>query len=269
MAASGFPTSGSGPMLPLPKPPSRSQSFQRTPSRRVYFAETPSKHDTCRDTTHEDSLGTLPRHHCTDWEYDGGPKKCSGCGLCCACASLIAGCIVLILVLFGALSYSFVQGSMPDFRIRSFNITRLEVSPKDKPTTLTADVHFVINATNKYHRFELSYGTLNVDVSAGKINLGHTEVAPFKQSGVNVRELDLKVGVKDMAVDSGDALALKSDREEKNMVINVVFKGSISFNFEGHQLKDMPLSVLCHNVEQSDVYNGLRPLCHVRIFNFL
>ncbi|GFZ19995.1 hypothetical protein Acr_28g0007000 [Actinidia rufa] len=181
-------------MPPLPKPPSHSESFQRPPSCCIYFSENPSKHDTHKDCGYGDSLKTPPRNHQTDGctvevQKNAVAADCAGPAL-----PLVAGCIALVLVLLGTLSYSFVHGSLADFRIRSFNITKLEVSPKDKPITLTADAHFIINAMNKNHRFKLSYEPLNVDISAGKINQWHTKVAPFEQCGGNVRDLDLKVG---------------------------------------------------------------------------
>ena len=49
-----------------------------------------------------------------------------------------------------------------NYAIPNININKLKGSPKDKPMTLTTNVHFVINATNKNHRLELSYGSLNV-----------------------------------------------------------------------------------------------------------
>lgn len=293
MAASGLPiSSGSaGPIPPLARAPSRNQSFQRNPSRRVLFSETPApKHQSRNwDSGHESNnfpemppkhqarnrdednlseISTKPRAR--DWDSgDDVKRERRGCRLCCAWTSLVVGFLVLGLMLLGALSLSFVKGALPEFRVKSLNISRLEISKKDKNTFLTADVQLLINVTNKNDRYDLSYSVLSVEVSSEDINLGTKEVAEFKQNPKKVSVLNVSTEVKKSVVDDAATDDLKSNYKDRQVVIDVVFEGSVTVNMEGRKLSGLPLKVLCTSIQQVDIDNGLQPQCRVKMFHFL
>ncbi|KAH7838661.1 hypothetical protein Vadar_029606 [Vaccinium darrowii] len=270
MAASGLPvSSSSGPNPPLQRAPSRNLSFQRTPSRRVLFP-TPKRHSRNWESGHEsnnipemppkhqarkwdeDKLSEITtKHEADDWDSNDEKRERRGRRLCCAWTSLIIGCLVLALMLLGALSLYFINGALPEFSIKSMNISRLDISSKDERTLLSADVQLLINATNKNDGYDLSYSALTVEVSSEDINLGTTEVAAFKQNPKKVSELKVSTGVRKSAVDDAAVEDLKSNYKVRQVVIDVVFKGRISLNIEGHELNGLPMKVLCTSIEQN------------------
>lgn len=291
MAASGLPvSSSSGPNPPLQRAPSRNLSFQRTPSRRVLFSEipTPKRHSRNWESGHEsnnipemppkhqarksdeDKLSEITtKHEAGDWDSNDEKRERRGRRLCCAWTSLIVGCLVLALMLLGSLSLYFIKGALPEFSIKSMNISRLDISSKDERTLLSADVQLLINATNKNDGYDLSYSALTVEVSSEDINLGTTEVAAFKQNPKKVSQLKVSTGVRKSAVDDAAVEDLKSNYKVRQVVIDVVFKGRISLNIEGHELNGLPMKVLCTSIEQNVIDSGLQPKCQVKMFNFL
>ena len=133
MAASGLPKPNSGPIPLLARAPSCNQSFQRTPSRRVYFSEIPPKP--------ESEIPPKPETH--NWDSSDRRQR-RRCGkLCCTWTSVFCGCAILVLFLIGVVYISFLQGILPEFRIKRINILKLEIVRKDQEATVNADIQLL------------------------------------------------------------------------------------------------------------------------------
>ncbi|CAL5333914.1 unnamed protein product [Camellia sinensis] len=245
---------------PLSKNPSGAASFNRTLSRRVYFSDEPPP----KPQTNPKQWDS---NNDTNQAAEEEEKEGRACGLCCAWTSLIAGCIVLVLLLSGGLFLYFLQSGLPEFRVKRLDFTKIEIVSNNQRTHLSMDFQILINATNKNEKHGLSYGPLKVKVSADEVNLGSLELSAFKQKPRQVTQLKLLKAVRKLEVNAEDGQALKSDYKSRELVVNLVFKGSISMNLGGQVYNGLPLTVLCDDIAQSDIDNGLQPECRVKILN--
>ncbi|KAL6955343.1 hypothetical protein U1Q18_041614 [Sarracenia purpurea var. burkii] len=96
------------------------------------------------------------------------------------------------------------------------------------------------------------------------------DVEPFKQEAHKMSELRIKAAVKKAAVDGDAANGLEWNFKQKQVPIDVAVRGKISIKFkEGRELNELPLVVLCSNLDQNEIDRGNQPKCRVRMFTFL
>ncbi|KAF5930669.1 hypothetical protein HYC85_031542 [Camellia sinensis] len=248
VAGKGRTKDSKGPVIPISQAPSSSAaSSQTTPDHKACF----SKHQKR-----------------TQWEPDEDPKERRICGLCCAWSAIIIGCFIMGVLVVGGMYLSFLQNALPQFYVKAMKFTKLKVNTKNLQTMLTADLELQINATNKNDKYDLSYGLFKVEVWSDDIKLGTTEVPPFEQKARKMTVVKLKTGVENSLVNGDDADELVKNWQNRHLTLNMVFRGSISFNFEGRHVNDLPLTVSCEKVVISEIDAGRQPVCHAKMFKF-
>ncbi|KAK2968843.1 hypothetical protein RJ640_001161 [Escallonia rubra] len=259
MAGLAAQNSNNGPAPPLSRALSRNQSSgQKNLTRHVSFSETHLKQPPQAQRAAADTEAQRPQGRCS-----------SHCNMWCAWASLIVGTLVLFVLLAGVVFFAFLRSNLPEFHVQRLDIQKLNVTTtKNRDTLLTADFLFRINATNTNGKIGLSYSPLNVDVSAEDIRLGNTRLEEFYQKPHTSTELKVRTGVTKSAVDEAAAKELQDNFKQRVMVVDVIFRGTLTFVCNGHKVKGFAFKVACEDIAQSEIDSGFAPQCRVRISPF-
>ncbi|XP_057956647.1 uncharacterized protein LOC131149875 [Malania oleifera] len=239
------------------------QPFNTTmkkPGRRVSFSENPPKH----------------RRSASDEDEERRPRHCRlNCCVCCCWVWLVGVGVGLLLVLGGALFFSFLKSALPTIRIIGATVPTLNVINSTSTTTtasLYADVNLVMEASNDNARVGVEVGGMRVRVLWAErvgVELGGAEVgwprllAPGKSG-------EVKVGtkVRKGAVDREDGAGLKSDWAKGEMELEVVGRGTIGFWVGGNRIMGgWPLAVACHNVSVAMVNAGRWGNCTLNLIS--
>ncbi|OIV95668.1 hypothetical protein TanjilG_01462 [Lupinus angustifolius] len=192
------------------------------------------------------------------------------CHRCCStfcvwsCLSLF---VIILIFLFIAISYLiFLQLGLPQFNVRSLNITKLEVDNNSEQ--LHAIISLGIRVSNKNEKMEILYGSLFVDITSEEVPLGNAIVGGFSQKAQNDTNLDMEMTISNAKVDRDAVNSLKSDIDSKEMVFDVYVGGHIGFKVVGMHMTNVPFLSSCHEIKQMDVDFGRRPACDVKMFSF-
>ncbi|KAK3025853.1 hypothetical protein RJ639_041301 [Escallonia herrerae] len=252
MAGLAAQNSNSGPAPPLSRALSRNQSSgQKNLTRHVSFSETHLKQPPQAQRAAVDTEAQDPQGRCS-----------SSCNMWCAWASLVVGTLVLFVLLAGVVFFAFLRSNLPEFHVQRLDIQKLNVTTtKNRDTLLTADFLFRINATNTNGKIGLSYSPMDVDVSAEDIRLGNTRLAEFYQKPHTSTELKVRTGVTKSAVDEDAAKELQDNSKQRVMVVDVIFRGTLTFVCNGHKVKGFAFKVACEDIAQSEIDFGFAPQC--------
>ncbi|XP_052185305.1 uncharacterized protein LOC127796944 [Diospyros lotus] len=207
--------------------------------------------------------------HRKDWESVEDPKEHRVCGWCCAWTSLLIGCVVFALVVATALFASFLQGSMPEFRIKQMNISHFQLVTRGDQTLLNSKLDLILNATNNNNKYDFSYGTLSVRVSTTGVDLGRAKIAPFKQPRRHASVLNMTTTVQKADINEEDGEDFKSDYKTRQVVISVWLTGHIGIDYNTMKFSKLPLNVYCNSINQMAIDSGIQPKCRVKMFAFL
>ncbi|KAL3517946.1 hypothetical protein ACH5RR_020535 [Cinchona calisaya] len=150
------------------------------------------------------------------------PHRPSCCNACCACISLTIGTLFFIILVVGAVFFSFFQSNMPDFYFKSLNVTNLEISTTNSDTTfLTADIKVGLNATNKNAKMPVDYTSMNARLSSEDIYIGTFHLPGMEQEPHNSKELKLQTRLKNVPVADADAKEIKKKWQNHELLVDL------------------------------------------------
>ncbi|KAF8086518.1 hypothetical protein N665_0622s0011 [Sinapis alba] len=194
-------------------------------------------------------------------------RKCSGCfRKCCACTCMFL-CIVLIILLLTGLSVnSSVKSSLPQVSVTNLRFSRLDFANSTTDLLLNANMKTVLELANKIDKSVLYYSPMKAAVSSENINLGQKKLVGFTQSPGNVTYLSIATRLRKAKVYDVDATLLRNKEKKLEAVVNVRLSGKLGLDWLGFRIH-LPTLIACEDVKQSDVINGLKPTCDVRIFS--
>lgn len=235
---------------------------QRNLSRRVSFNESTLKH-----SPQSSVLSLQSSVQDIEGQRKNPPPRTSGCNICCAWTSIIVGTLVVILLVVGAIFFSFFQSNMPEFHFQSLIVKKLDIfpTPNSDTTFLTANIEVDLNATNKNEMMPVYYTSIMADLSSQDIYLGKVHIPELEQEPHNSTDLKLQTELNNVTVAYADAKELKKRSLNHQMLIDVILGGNVHYVINGHRMPGFPFKVLCHNIYQGELDDGEVPKCDVKM----
>ncbi|CAH8282351.1 unnamed protein product [Eruca vesicaria subsp. sativa] len=200
-------------------------------------------------------------------EEDEEKRDWSGCFRKCCAWTCMSVSIVLIIVLLTGLSVnSSLHSRLPQVSVTTLKFSRLDVNNSKTDLLMNANVKTVLELSNKNDQPTLYYSPMKASVSSENINLGQKKILGFTQSPGNVTYLNIATRLRKAKVYDVDATLLRNKEKNHEAVVKVLLSGKLGFDWLGFRVR-LPFVIACEDVKQSDVINGLKPMCDVRIFS--
>ncbi|CAN8247498.1 unnamed protein product [Cochlearia groenlandica] len=194
-------------------------------------------------------------------------RECSGFfRKCCACTCVFMSIFLLIALLTG-LSVNFsIKSRLPLVYITKLDFSRFDFTNSTTDVLLNANINTVLQLSNVNDKTTLYYSPMKADVSSENINLGQKKILGFAQSPGNVTYLKIVTRLRKYKANDVDATLLRNNVKSLEAEVNVLLSGKVSFDWLGFRIH-LSIVIACEDVKQSDVKNGLKPECDVRIFS--
>ncbi|XP_010522019.1 PREDICTED: uncharacterized protein LOC104800796 [Tarenaya hassleriana] len=193
-------------------------------------------------------------------------RRCPPCfRMCCACTCLIVSLFLLILLIVGVSLVSSVKSSLPLVNVANLRFPKMEFNGTSAELVLNADSIAVLQFSNKNDKTVLYYSAMTADVSSESIDLGHTKIQGFRQDPDDVRTVRISTRVRKSSVYDVDATLLRDKLKRFEAVVDVFLSGKMGLDFWGVRI-NLPTVIACEDVNQNEVIQGLKPKCHVLIF---
>ncbi|KAJ4891340.1 Late embryogenesis abundant (LEA) hydroxyproline-rich glycoprotein family [Raphanus sativus] len=194
-------------------------------------------------------------------------RKCPGCfRKCCACTCMFLSIVLIVVLLTGLSLNSSVKSSLPQVSVTYLRFSRLDFANSTADLLLNANLKTVLELSNKNDKSVLYYGPMRAAVSSENIKLGEKRLVGFTQSPGNVTYLSVPTRLRKSKVYDVDATLLRNKEKKLEAVVYVRLSGKLGFDWLGFRIR-LPTVIACEDVKQSDVINGLKPTCDVRIFS--
>ncbi|KAH0930070.1 hypothetical protein HID58_015797 [Brassica napus] len=191
----------------------------------------------------------------------------SGCfRKCCACTCMFLSIVLIIVLLTGLSVNSSLHSKLPQVYVTNLKFSRLDLANTTTDLLLNANVKTVLELSNKNDQPTLYYSPMKASVSSENINLGQKKLLGFTQSPGNVTYLNIATRIRKSKVYDVDVTLLRNKEKNHEAVVKVLVSGKLGFDWLGFRVR-LPVVIACEDVKQSDVINGLKPMCDVRIFS--
>ncbi|XP_010414260.1 PREDICTED: uncharacterized protein LOC104700436 [Camelina sativa] len=191
----------------------------------------------------------------------------SGCfRKCCACTCMFVSIVLVIVLLTGLSVNTSIKSKLPQVLVMNLKFSRLDVVKSATDLLMNANLNTVLQLSNQNDKTVLYYSPMKADVSSENINLGKKTLHGFKQDPGNVTSLKIPTRLRKSKVYDVDATLLTNKEKNLEAVVDVYLRGKLSFDWLGFSVH-IPIVIACEEVKQSDVLNGLKPTCDVRIFS--
>ncbi|KAF8047616.1 hypothetical protein N665_2917s0003 [Sinapis alba] len=191
----------------------------------------------------------------------------SGCfRKCCACTCMFLSIVLIIVLLTGLSVNSSLHSRLPQVSVTTLKFSRLNITNSTTDLLLNANVKTVLELSNKNDQPMLYYSPMKASASSENINLGQKKLLGFTQSPGNVTYLNIATRIRKSKVYDVDATLLRNKEKNHEAVVKVLVSGKLGFDWLGFRIR-LPIVIACEDVKQSDVINGLKPMCDVRIFS--
>lgn len=109
------------------------------------------------------------------------------------------------------------------------------------------------------------YSSLMADLSSEDVYLGNVHLPEMEQKPQNSTELKVHTELQNVTVNGSDAEDLKKKSLNRQMLINVILGGNVHYVINGRKMTGFPFKVLCQNIYQGDLDDGLLPECQVKM----
>ncbi|KFK22951.1 hypothetical protein AALP_AAs47561U001000 [Arabis alpina] len=194
-------------------------------------------------------------------------RDCSGCfRKCCAYTCMFLSIVLIIVLLTGLSVNTSIKSRLPEVLVTNLKFSRLDFAISSD-LLMNANMNTVLQLSNKNNdKTVLYYSPMKADVSSENINLGQKRLVGFEQNPGNVTSLKIATRVRKSKVYDVDATLLRNKEKNREAVVDVFLRGKLSFDWLGFRIH-IPVVFACEDVKQSDVLNGLKPNCDVRIFS--
>ncbi|KAG2308623.1 hypothetical protein Bca4012_082296 [Brassica carinata] len=200
-------------------------------------------------------------------EEEEEKRDWSGCfRKCCACTCMFLSVVLIIVLLTGLSVNSSLHSRLPQVSVTNLKFSRLDFANATTDLLLNANVKTVLELSNKNDQPTLHYSPMKASVSSENINLGQKKLLGFSQSPGNVTYLNIATRIRKSKVYDVDATLLRNKEKNHEAVVKVLVSGKLGFDWLGFRVR-LPVVIACEDVKQSDVMNGLKPMCDVRIFS--
>lgn len=194
-------------------------------------------------------------------------RKCPGCfRKCCACTCMFLSIVLIIVLLTGLSVNSSIKSRLPQVFVTNLKFSRFNFAQSSTDLLLNANLNTVLQLSNKNDKTVLYYSPMKADVSSENISLGQKRLIGFEQNPGNVTSLKIATRLRKSKVYDVDATLLRNKEKNLEAVVDVFLRGKLSFDWLGFRIH-IPVVIACQDVKQSDVINGLKPKCDVRIFS--
>ncbi|KAL1192768.1 hypothetical protein V5N11_030852 [Cardamine amara subsp. amara] len=198
---------------------------------------------------------------------DEEKRRCSGCFReCCAWTCMFLSIVLIILLLTGLSVNSSIKSKLPQVFVANLKFSKLDFVKSSTDLLMNANVNTVLQLSNNNDKTVLYYSPMKADVSSENINLGQKKLDGFKQNPGDVTTLKIATRLRKSKVYDVDATLLRNKEKYVQVVVDVLLSGKLSFDWLGFRVR-LPIVIACDGVKQSDVLNGLKPTCDVRIFS--
>ncbi|EOA27510.1 hypothetical protein CARUB_v10023650mg [Capsella rubella] len=184
---------------------------------------------------------------------------------CCACTCMFVSIVLIIVVLTGLSVNTSIKSKLPEVLVMNLKFSRLDVAKSSTDLLMNANLNTVLQLSNKNDKTVLYYSPMKADVSSENINLGKKTLLGFKQDPGNITSLKIPTRLRKSKVYDVDATLLTNKEKNLEAEVDVFLRGKLSFDWLGFNVH-IPIVIACEDVKQSDVINGLKPTCDVRIF---
>lgn len=126
--------------------------------------------------------------------------------------------------------------SIEDGTINNFNLHN---------NHLNASFDFLIRAHNPNHRISIYYDSIDVSVLYDDQTLAFNTVEPFHQPRRNVTQVEAKIEARNVALSSGLAKDLRSEKSSRQLNLDVGIKARIRFKVGVLKMRHRTLRVIC------------------------
>ncbi|KAF3579730.1 hypothetical protein DY000_02034827 [Brassica cretica] len=241
--------------------PTKAPSFKRPPSGLRASSSSGFKHE--QETDRSLNSGSFVERIGEEDEK----RDWSGCfRKCCACTCMFLSTVLIIVLLTGLSVNSSLHSRLPQVYVTNLKFSRLGLANTTTDLLLNANVKTVLELSNKNDQPTLYYSPMKASVSSENINLGQKKLLGFTQSPGNVTYLNIATRIRKSKVYDVDSTLLRNKEKNHEAVVKVLVSGKLGFDWLGFRVR-LPVVIACEDVKQSDVINGLKPMCDVRIFS--
>ncbi|KAK2644645.1 hypothetical protein Ddye_019840 [Dipteronia dyeriana] len=191
----------------------------------------------------------------------------SRCYVCCAWTCLAVFVVLMITVILGLVSMSFLRSTVPVITVNALSFPRLEISSSSGQKLLTADVNMAFEVTNKKDKVVLNIRPLTVDVSSEKVNIGRAKTRGFFLKTGKSSTMNAYSSVVKKKVDLSNTEQLEANIQDKQVVVDIELHGDMKISYGGLTINGLPMTVKCKGIWPSVFQSRDAPKCDVKLFS--
>ncbi|KAK8639675.1 hypothetical protein V6N13_138047 [Hibiscus sabdariffa] len=192
-------------------------------------------------------------------------KRSSCCRVCCCFCCIFFSLLLALLIIFATVFYFWFNPKLPVFHVKSFQISRFNVTEKPDGTHLDATTTAVIEVKNPNRKMTYYYGDTVADVSVGEggdeTELGMTKVPKFTSKKQSTTSLKVETKASNKQVEVAVAKRLLGGYKAKSLAVNVVAKTKVGVSFGGLKAGMLGVTVNCKGITMKQLLGGDTPNC--------
>ncbi|XP_039021369.1 NDR1/HIN1-like protein 6 [Hibiscus syriacus] len=196
-----------------------------------------------------------------------GPKKkrSSCCHVCCCFFCIFFSILIALLLIFAAVFYFWFNPKLPVFHVKSFQISRFNVTRKPHGTHLDAAATMAIEVKNPNRKMTYYFGDTVVDASVGKggdeTELGTMKVPKFTSKKQSTTSLKVETKASNKQADDAVADRLLAGYKAKSLAVNVAAKTKVGVGVGGLKIGMLGVTVNCKGITMKQLAGGDTPNC--------
>ncbi|KAK3188550.1 hypothetical protein Dsin_028111 [Dipteronia sinensis] len=191
----------------------------------------------------------------------------SECYVCCACTCLAVFIVLVIAVILGLVSISFLRSTVPRITVNALSFPRLEISSSAGQKLFTADVNMSFEVTNKKDKVVLYIRPLTVDISSEKVNIGRAKTQGFSLITGKSSTMNAYSSVVKKKVDLSNTEQLEANIRDKQVVVDIELHGDMKINYGWLTINGLPMTIKCKGIWPAVFQSGDAPKCDVKLFS--
>ncbi|TYI50802.1 hypothetical protein E1A91_D12G128200v1 [Gossypium mustelinum] len=189
----------------------------------------------------------------------------SFCRVCCCWLCIFVLVLVLLAVIGGLVFYIWFDPKFPVFHIRSFRITRFNVTERPDGTYLDATTTTGLEMKNPNVKITYYYGKTEVGVSVGEggdeTPVGTTAVPGFTMWKQSTMSLKVETKVSNTLVDDWVGKRLRSRYRNKILAVKVEARTKVGVSVTGLKVGKVAVTVKCDGITMKELDGGDMPKC--------
>ncbi|KAK6918264.1 hypothetical protein RJ641_016686 [Dillenia turbinata] len=196
-----------------------------------------------------------------------GRTCCRTC--CCICCSVFF-ILLLLLAIASAVFYVWFQPQLPEYHLRSFELSKFNFSTKSDGTYLDSKAVLRVEVKNSNKKIKVFHGKTQVKVTVGEdTDLGTANMGGFGLGTKNTTLLKFVTERRNGLVDDSVGTKLKKEFKNEKLVVVAEVKTSVGFGVNNLRTAKVEVSAVCgknKDVTLKKLGDGTMPKCTFYLF---